>query len=374
MSGPDGGRIGRQETAFLLGIPLYINAVFTLESGYAYAKGNSSYIWVPLAVLLSLGLFLLVAAAMGRAGAGSLGQLYEMGLGRTGGRALMAALAALLLVTGVVAVMRFISMLYSYVYIQSAHSSITLWVVGTVLVLALWGIETISRLSKLLGCILIAVVLVSLLAPMESYQTYRLYPMPGNTPGEIALYTLRHTFVLLPALLAGLCITQTEHGLKFMRVSGCVGACTAALLAFFTQLAVSLTYDYKELTAMYSPLYRLDMAMLREGYFFRLDKVALFLWLVGELIAAAFFLFSAARIASRELGLKNTRPAVAAFTALLGCLLFFEHGGGYEQVEAAEEWLNLNGCLFLPPFLLVAGLGALRGAAKRKKEANHETA
>lgn len=100
MKHMEGGYIGRQETAYLLGIPLYLNGVFTLESQYAYQGGNSTYIWVPLSIVLSLGIFLLLLLAMERAGARDLGELFEAGLGKTLGRGCMALLALLLLLGG----------------------------------------------------------------------------------------------------------------------------------------------------------------------------------------------------------------------------------------------------------------------------------
>lgn len=111
--------------------------------------------------------------------------------------------------------------------------------------------------------------------------------------------------------------------------------------------------------------------MLREGYLFRMDKVSLFLWLMGELIGAAFFLFTASRIASRELGLGNAKPAVAAFSVLLGCALFFEHSGGYGAVEQVRSWLVHHGWLLLLPCLFAGAMGGLLGRSKGKKEKDH---
>ena len=368
MSSPDGGRIGLQETAYMLGVPLYINAVFTFESHYAYPGGNSSYIWVPAGVLLSLGLFLLVSGAMQRAKANTLGELYDKGLGKIGGRICMAELAALLLIAGLAAMLRFISMLYTYVFVRSVYSSISLWIMGAVCILAFWGMETIGRLSKLLGIILLVTMLVNLILPAESYELYRLYPLPGNQWEEIGAYSLRHIFTLLPVLLGGLSMAESLHGRACVKKAGCIGGIGAAVLAFLTQLCISLTYGYQDLSAIYFPLYRLDMDMLQEGYFFRLDKISLFLWLAAELVAAAYFLFAASRIAGQELGLKNSRPAVAAFSVLLSCALFYERSGGYWLVERVKSWLDLYGWLLLLPGLLAACIGALRHGSHKEKE------
>ena len=102
-----------------------------------HIKGETPHIFgclCPLCLLL----------AMERAGARDLGELFEAGLGKTLGRGCMALLALLLLLGGLAGMMRFISMLYSYVFTQSVYSSISLWIMGAVFLLAFWGIETLS--------------------------------------------------------------------------------------------------------------------------------------------------------------------------------------------------------------------------------------
>ena len=143
MKHMEGGNIGRQETAYLLGIPLYLNGVFTLESQYAYQGGNSTYIWVPLSIVLSLGIFLLLLLAMERAGARNLGELFEAGLGKTLGGAAWRYWPCCFAwrPSGDDAVHFHAIQLCVY---QSVYSSISLWIMGAVFLLAFWGIETLG--------------------------------------------------------------------------------------------------------------------------------------------------------------------------------------------------------------------------------------
>ena len=48
------GKIGRQESAAMVGIAVYTSMVFTLSSIESYRSGNSTYLWVPATIALVL--------------------------------------------------------------------------------------------------------------------------------------------------------------------------------------------------------------------------------------------------------------------------------------------------------------------------------
>ena len=48
------GKIGRQESAAMVGIAVYTSMVFTLNSAEVYRSGNSTYIWMPATIALAL--------------------------------------------------------------------------------------------------------------------------------------------------------------------------------------------------------------------------------------------------------------------------------------------------------------------------------
>ena len=53
---------------------------------------------------------------------------------------------------------------------------------------------------------------------------------------------------------------------------------------------------------------------------------------------------------------------------LVGIVVYLENAGRFEQVEMVEDWLGQYGYLLVMPILLAAGLGLIRGRAKRKKQ------
>lgn len=353
----------------MLGIALYINAVFTVNAKKMfYGSGNSSYIWMPLSMLLSLGAFLLAAHCMKKTNAPALNDLIYAGAGKPLGKVCMGILALLLFLGALLPTMQFVSMLHSYAFNNTgSHFGISLWVLFTMLVLCLWGMETISRLSRLLVGLFIISILCSLVITAPSYQTYRLYPLPGNPPAQIGLFTLQRTYVVLPAMLGMLCLTKNQQGLHFARTGGIIAAAVAMALAFAAQFSVSLTFPYQELAQMLDPFYSLDISLLKEGFLFRMDKVFLFLWLGVQLVAGSFFVFAAGAVLKRDFALHSTRVSSVAVLVLMACVMLLQHMGGEAAVNDVLQFLDRYCYLLLLLPLAAALLGVIR-----HKEVRHE--
>ena len=75
------GRIGAQEGVSVLSIALTLGGVFTLETKTLYEHGNSAYLTVPAAVLISLVVFILLLKSMQKAHVRDLYRLLEKGYG-----------------------------------------------------------------------------------------------------------------------------------------------------------------------------------------------------------------------------------------------------------------------------------------------------
>ena len=79
-------RIGRQESAAMVGVSLFTATVFAMDSQQAYSGGNSTYIWMPLSILVSLAAVMVIMLAMEKSGADTLDKLFTAAFGRVVGR------------------------------------------------------------------------------------------------------------------------------------------------------------------------------------------------------------------------------------------------------------------------------------------------
>ena len=79
-------RIGRQESTAMVGVSLFTATVFAMDSQQAYSGGNSTYIWMPLSILVSLAAVMVIMSAMEKSGADTLDKLFTAAFGRVVGR------------------------------------------------------------------------------------------------------------------------------------------------------------------------------------------------------------------------------------------------------------------------------------------------
>ncbi len=336
------GKIGRQESTSMIGIAVYTSLVFTLSSPESYRSGNSTYLWVPAAIGLALGTTLFVMHAMEKCGINTLDMLFKTAFGKFIGGVAGAVIIALLIFSAFELLTDFVNLIHSFVFYDQPYWNIILWIVATVGLLGFLGLEPISRTARLLLPSFVIILGLWLLLPIKSFDKSNLYPFPGNTIVEMGKLIWKNTAPAFAPIIAVLSITNGMHGMKFSRNSCGIGVLCALFATAATQLCLGLTYGYKDLVEMPYPLYRLDMMMLQEGYFFRMDKVALFFWLVMGIIAAAYYVFTASMMWCRCYGPKDTRPAVLALCAILACAIQIQAEGYYEEfakgIDMVDKW------------------------------------
>lgn len=334
------GKIGRQESAAMVGLGVYSSMVFTMSSGKAYSCGNGTCIWMPAAIALALGIGLFIMYAMESCGVSTLDALLKGAFGGLMGGIAGGAIIALLTVSAFELLADFVNLIHSLAFYDQPYWNIILWIVATVGLIAYLGLECISRTGRLLLPAFGIMLAVWLLLPVKSFRWSSLYPFPGNSIAQMGRLLLENTSGAFAPIIAVLTITGGMHGMRFARNSCSVGAICALLAVAATQLCLGLAYGYKDLADMAYPLYRLNMMMLQEGYFFRMDKLILFFWLAMGIIPAGYYVFTASIMWCRCYGSKDTRPVVLALCVLLACAMQIQAEGYYEEFAQTMNMLD----------------------------------
>lgn len=336
------GKIGRQESAALIGIAVYTSMVFTLSSIESYRGGNSTYLWVPATMALALAVVLFVMYAMEKCGISTIDMLFKTAFGKLIGGAVGGVIIALLILSAFELLTDFINLIHSFVFYDQPYWNIILWIVAAVGFLGFLGLESIARTGRLLLPAFVIILALWLLLPVRSFERSNLYPFPGNTLADMGKLVWKNAASAFAPIIAVLAITNGMHGMRFARNACGIGVLCALFAVASTQLCLGLAYGYKDLVEMPYPLYRLDMMMPQEGYFFRMDKIALFFWLAMGLIASAYYVFTAAMMWCRCYGPKDTRPAVLALCVILACAIQIQAEGYYEEfakgINAVNQW------------------------------------
>lgn len=139
--------------------------------------------------------------------------------------------------------------------------------------------------------------------------------------------------------------------------AGVIGAVISIGLVAAAQIAIGMTFTYTELQNMFVPLYRLNLKLIQESYFFRLDKMLLFLWLIGALIAGAYYLYGAGFVFCRRWSRYDVRPAVIAAGIILLCCLTVEH---MKQLQAFQVVRQYGSWLLVIPFTAAAAVALVK--------------
>lgn len=363
------GKIGRQESAAMVGTAVYTSMIFALNSSEAYRSGNSTYIWMPAVIALALAVVLFVMNSMEKCSISTLDMLFETAFGRVMGGVAGGAITALLILSAFEVITDFVNMIHSFVFYDEPYWNIILWITATVGLLGFLGLECISRTVRLLIPAFGIVLGLWLLLPAGSFSVSNLFPFPGNSPADMGRLILKNSAAAFAPMIAVLTITNGMHGMKFTRNSCGIGVLCALFAVAATQLCLGLTYGYKDLARMPYPLYRLDMMMPEEGYFFRMDKIALFFWLAMGMIAAAYYIFTASMLWCRCFGPKDTRPPVLAICVIVACAAQIQAEGYYEAFASVMNVVNQWGWMAILPVVLAAGVQLIKRRMGKETEA-----
>ena len=163
-------RIGRQESAAMVGVSLFTATVFAMDSQQAYSGGNSTYIWMPLSILVSLAAVMVIMSAMEKSGADTLDKLFTAAFGRVVGRIAAIPLILLFIASAFFILTDFVNMIHSFVFYNSGYWEIALWVLLTSLLLSFMGLECISRTTLLILPMFAAAVLAALAAAISLWK------------------------------------------------------------------------------------------------------------------------------------------------------------------------------------------------------------
>jgi len=359
------GKIGMQETVSLLGIALAIGVIFTVNTEKLFAEGNSSYISLPLSVLLSFCSVFPILIGIRDSKREDLHDFLVFLYGRPGAFIAGFFLSAFFLFSAFSVLTKFSDILHSFSYVHSEHRNIALWILFSVVLLALGGIERLGRSAKCLCLGLLAVLLFVLFLPMKSYSLHRLYPLPGKGAGDILLESVRHCLYSLPVFLCSLVNLQGLHGAESTKRSLVISCGFSAVLIFLTQLCTGLSFHSIELQNLYIPIFRLDTILLKENYFMRLDKLLLFISLPGAILTGAYYLDAAVLLQAENWKASRLIPGILSsglFLLIWIDLAFVRHDSFFRQILSfMENW----GSFLLFPFCFFSGLfGTLKSRKK----------
>lgn len=350
------GRSGFQEGTALFAVALTTAGAFGLKSEDAYSRGNAEYLTMPLALAVSLVMFLVVISAMKRRGADNLNALIDASAPHIK-MPLSAALALLLVYAAFSSLSQFITALHSLFFEGVGYEKIILFVMPTVFFITLMGFETLARTAKVYAIPLVIMLAASLAGSFGEFRVYRLYPLIGGA-GSVAVKTMERVGLLFPAFLSLIITADGVNGLDNAKHVGVVSTAAAVLLLFISYFSLSLVYTYKELDRLFMPLFRINYLNKFEAHLMRMDKLAHLIWMNGGMLSAALYIYCSARVFMHGFSSRDIRPSLAFSAMMTALFLLLETSDGTQAaVGGVIAFMNRYGVIiFSAPAVLLAAL------------------
>lgn len=361
------GRIGKQESVSVAAMAIVSCAVFMLDSQKAYTNGNATYVSLPLSMGISLLVFLLIWAAMKRTGSRDLVEMMDRSCGKAVGGLLAVIAVTLMLFSSHRLLERFTSMIHSFVMVSGEFTTIAVWITGVSAFFAIKGMECTGRIAKIFAAALALLTLFGIVNMTKSLDFTRLSPFPGDL-ASAGRDVLSRSVESFPALLGLLCIAPALQGMDNVKKTGIRAVVIAAVVTALIQLGIGMVYVYSDLKDMYMPIYRLKMILTQESYWFRLDKLSLFIWLISCVITAAFYIYAAALVVTRRFSKHDVRPATVSLCAITVMWLYLANIRYPTMDAAVANFFYDYACLAAAPFGICALIGMIRFRKKGRDQ------
>lgn len=344
------GRVGVTGAAALTSAAMITNGLFALDPEFAYAKGNSAYLALPLSALVSLVIVLLLLGSMKRAGSKDLAEHLQNRFGRMGALIAAIPIIAALVICAAEPMTAFMRVLHRLVYDGVSFYAI-LFFIFPITVCAAWkGLETLTRTAIILLSVMLVSFAAACLAAIPDFRAYRLYPIIGDGIRHFIYLSAAETLAFLTPLTAAAIHMQGMHGARSAQKVVLIASIASALVMGSVELAVSAIYPYKVLSGLLMPLYRINFLSLSQSYLIRLDKLYITVWLGVCVLSSAYMTNSAAHLFARSFRLRDVTPAVASFSLILLSVLLISVTARYGFLSGIHNALVRFGWLgiFVP--------------------------
>ena len=338
------GAFGRQESAAIVLLATFFSGCFAVDSRALYEYGNASYLVEIVSVIQALLLFEIVIWTLRVRGGSDLSALIGQSRMK---EALTVPLILALIIAAMQPLQSFLLTITQYVFVESKHATVCLYLLPCLFLLTALGAETLVRTARILLPILLLSIVAALVSGIGQYRMYRIYPIPIGEPLRIFTQAGSAQMRTVPPLLALLCIGEGTQDRFAMRSSGRIGAIAGGLLCTAALFALSMTFPYSQLKGMPTPFYRMLVEVRAENPTLRLDRAVLFLWLSGAILTSAYYLYAACVLFCKTFGVRDARPAALCLCGIAVTLILVL----YYDAEATVAILH---SLYRDAWMLIA--------------------
>lgn len=200
-------------------------------------------------------------------------------------------------------------------------SIIILLLLLTVFYYAMAGYEGFTRVSILLGTVMLVGLIVLTLLPMTWFRRDLLFPILGNGPLALATSSFRNTGEF-PQLLLVMILAATLRNHKHTLRVGVISISFSAVIMSVVLLVFIGTFAEAVTGAVPFPLYQLARVIYVGRYIQRLESIFVFLWISAAVIKLGFGLWLTGYLYAHAFRMPLYRPLLPMFIVLIYVIAF----------------------------------------------------
>lgn len=313
------GKFGVQETICLVTITISTKIFLTSPAILARYVGTTVWYTTLISAMTSIFAFTLICLLLKRFPGKNMVEIFDTSMGRIFGFIFSFVFFALFLEDASSFLREFTEVLRTYTFQDTPSSLIEGALVIAVGIAAFLGLESIARVSKLFGYLLLLGFIFLILMASKDFNYKYLFPIMGYGVDKTVIHGLSRSSaygeVVVLAVFAG-----SLQGIKNIRKAGYISLVLSGLILSAGSLSFAMIYPYFIVPELTAPMYALARLIKYGTFFTRLDTLFLFLWNFSTFISLSTLFYASISIYCKLFRLQDKRPVIIPMAVFLFAL------------------------------------------------------
>jgi spore germination protein KB len=303
------GKIGVQEAICLTVITITVKVYFTSPAFTAKIVGTSSWYMTLISAMTAMIGFTFLYQLLKLFPGKDLVQAFELSLGRVFGFGFSLILAIFLLINTAVFTREFAEVMKVYVFPLTPQSFIISFALGAAAVACFLGLESIARVARLFGFLLLLGFLSVIILAIPKYNYYYLFPFWGHGFDKTLITGVIRSSFYGEIIILGL-IAASMQGVSHIKKTGYIALVISGLITAAALMSTMMAFNYATAQEIVSRLYVLTRIVQIGDFLQRLDPIFLFTWSIGSLIYISIMTYCTLTSYCKAFKIQDIRPLI----------------------------------------------------------------
>ena len=309
------GKFGVQEAVCLVTITICTKIFFTSPAFLTRLVGTAVWYTTLISAATAIVAFTIVYLLLKRFPGKNLIEVFDNSMGRFFGFIFSFAFAVLFLMDAGMALREFTEVLRTYTFQYTQSSLIEGAFVITVGIAAFSGLESIARVSRLLGFILLFTYILAIAFSAQNFHLKYLFPILGYGLDKTVIHGLVRSSVYGEVVVLAV-FASSLQGIKNIKKAGYISLILSGIILSLGLLSFIMVFPYFSLEELTAPMYSMTRLIKYGTFFTRIDPLFLLLWNISTFISLSVLFYAAVSIYCKIFRLQDKRPIIVPMTVV----------------------------------------------------------